>query len=401
MSIANDVPIRAIRHIFRANAPRHRGPIEARSLYRLWRESGLRRDDLSAAIRAMVDAGELRAEHESGRWQYFLVKRENIKEASGDASEQLSAAITAARTSAGGDRFENPAYRSRDRRRTDVPDGASPRERRRTPNNRLIASLPEAAREKLTRHLELVPMPPGLVLWNEGDAVNHFYFPIDCIVSLSIEMMDDVPVEVSCIGNEGVVDAMLLMGGRFAARRATVEIPGYAYRMPAGVLMETFDTDPIIRAHFLRYVRAIVMHMGQINACSQRHSIRQRLSRLLLSILDSTRSPVVATTHDRLAGMIGVRREGVTEEIGRLKLEGLVSGERGSLVVHDRKELEKRSCDCYILIRDEFDLLRSSKIATLNKKAAQKVGGAEHRDEGMDLSEPIIHREAAGRPRGC
>ena len=359
MSIAKDVPVRTIRHIFQANAPRHRGPIEARNLYRLWRETGLRRNDLSEGLRVMVDTGEMRAEYESGRCQYFLIKRNGVKVTSSDTSEDLRAAVAFARTSEGGGRLGPPMHEGRvDRRHPETSHQASPRERRTNPTNRLIAALPTAAQEKLARHLELVPMPPGLRLWNEGDVVTHLHFPIDCVVSLSIEMVDGSPVEVSYTGNEGVVDAMLLIGRGVAPRRATVEIPGYAYRIPAAVLIEAFESDPTIRTQLLQYLRAIVMHMGQISACGQRHSIQQRLSRLLLSILDSTRSPIMAITHDRLAGMVGVRRESVGEEIGRLKLEGVLGGERGSLVVLDRKELEKRSCDCYILIRDEYELLR-------------------------------------------
>ncbi|HEY7985447.1 MAG TPA: Crp/Fnr family transcriptional regulator [Methylophilaceae bacterium] len=223
--------------------------------------------------------------------------------------------------------------------------------------NRLLAALPAAEYERLAPHLELIELPLGEVL-REGGATQHYvYFPATAIVSLFYVLEDGSSTEIAVIGNIGIVGLWLFLGGETTPSRAVVRAAGYGYRMKGELLKNEFSRGGAVLQLLLRYAQALLTQTSQIAVCNRYHSVEQQLCRWLLLTLDRLPSDDLAITHELIASMLGVRREGVTEAAGNLQRAGLISYSRGHIEVLDRPGLEKAACECYEVVRSEYERL--------------------------------------------
>jgi CRP-like cAMP-binding protein len=205
--------------------------------------------------------------------------------------------------------------------------------------------------------MELVPMPLGLVLYESGSELRHVYFPTDCIVSLLYVMEDGASAEIAVVGNEGVIGIALFMGGETTPSRAVVQSAGHAYRLKGQLLKDEFNRSGELQHLLLRYTQALLTQMAQTAVCNRHHSIDQQLCRWLLLSLDRLSSNTLTMTQELIANMLGVRREGVTEAAGKLQADGLIEYSRGQITILDRPGLEARCCECYSVVKREFDRL--------------------------------------------
>jgi CRP-like cAMP-binding protein len=223
--------------------------------------------------------------------------------------------------------------------------------------NLLLAALPVADFARLESSLELVLMPLGHVLYESGNQLQHVYFPADCIVSLLYVMEDGHSAEIAIVGHEGVVGVALFMGGETTPSRGIVQSAGSAWRLPGRLLKEEFFRGGALQHLLLRYTQALLTQMAQTAACNRHHTVDQQLCRWLLLSLDRLASNELVMTQELIANMLGVRREGVTEAAGQLQKLGLIHYSRGRIRVLDRPGLEKKSCECYRVVKLEFDRL--------------------------------------------
>jgi CRP-like cAMP-binding protein len=230
--------------------------------------------------------------------------------------------------------------------------------------NHLFRALPEEARERVYPQLELVELPLGHVLYESGDTLQHVYFPVDCIVSLLYVLENGASAEIAVVGNEGMVGIALFMGGETTPNRAIVQSAGHAYRLKGAVLKQEFNRSGAFQHLLLRYTQALLTQMAQTAVCNRHHSVDQQLSRWLLLSLDRLSSNELTMTQELIANMLGVRREGVTEAAGKLQAHGLIRYSRGHITVLDRPKLEQASCECYAVVKTEFDRLLPDVIAS-------------------------------------
>lgn len=223
--------------------------------------------------------------------------------------------------------------------------------------NHLLAALPAVEFDRLASHLELVPMRFGDTLYEPGGHLRHVYFPTTSIVSLLYILEDGGSSEVAIVGNEGILGISLFMGGETTPSRAIVRSAGHAYRLEAQLLRQEFNrTGPLLRL-LLRYTQALMTQMTQIAVCNRHHSLEQQLCRWLLLSLDRLETNSLTMTQELIANMLGVRREGVTEAAGKLQRAGLIRYSRGHINVLNRPLMEKTACECYGVIKREFDRL--------------------------------------------
>ena len=230
--------------------------------------------------------------------------------------------------------------------------------------NHLLAALPAHECARLLPTLELVPMPLGDVLYEPGIQMRHVYFPTTSIVSLLYVMEDGASAEIAVVGNEGVVGVSLFMGGETTPSRAVVQSAGHAYRLKGQLLKEEFYRAGPMQRLLLRYTQALLTQMAQTAVCNRHHSLDQQFCRWLLLSLDRLPSNELIMTQELIANMLGVRREGVTEAAGHVQKAGLIEYHRGHITVLDRPGLEARSCECYEVVRKEFDRLLPDVTAT-------------------------------------
>jgi CRP-like cAMP-binding protein len=223
--------------------------------------------------------------------------------------------------------------------------------------NRLLAALPATDYERLLPQLEPVTLPLGMVLYESGGTLAYIYFPTDSIISLLYVMQDGASAEIAVTGFEGLVGIALFMGGESTPSRAVVQSAGSAYRLKAAVLKKEFDNGGALQHLALRYTQALITQMAQTAVCNRHHSVEQQLCRWLLLSLDRLASNELTMTQELIANMLGVRREGVTEAAGRLQKAGLIHYTRGHITVLDRARLEARVCECYAVVKKEYDRL--------------------------------------------
>ena len=229
--------------------------------------------------------------------------------------------------------------------------------------NHLLAVLPETESERLFPYLEPVQLPLGHALYESGDRLNHVYFPTTAIVSLLYVMENGASAEIAVVGNEGVVGIALFMGGETMPNRAVVQSAGQGYRLKGHVLTQEFNRSGALQHLLLRYTLALLTQMAQTAVCNRHHSVDQQLCRWLLLSLDRLPSNELTMTQELIANMLGVRREGVTEAAGKLQKAGLIDYRRGQISVLDRPGLEARVCECYEVVKKEFDRLLPDVIA--------------------------------------
>jgi CRP-like cAMP-binding protein len=226
-------------------------------------------------------------------------------------------------------------------------------------DNRLLAALSAEAAERLLPDLELVPMPLGKVIYESGIELKHVYFPTPgCIVSMLYVMADGASAEIAVVGDEGMVGIALFMGGGGTTpSRALVQSAGHAFVLKAPALRREFDRHAELQMLLLRYTQALITQMAQTAVCNRHHSVEQQLSRWLLLSLDRLPSNELTMTQELIANMLGVRREGVTEAAGKLQALRLIQYSRGRITVIDRAGLEARVCECYAVVKREYDRL--------------------------------------------
>jgi CRP-like cAMP-binding protein len=223
--------------------------------------------------------------------------------------------------------------------------------------NHLLAVLPDLEWERLAPHLLPVDMPLGNVVYESGDRLNYVYFPTTCIVSLLYVMEDGASAEIAIVGNEGLIGIALFMGGETTPSRAVVQSAGKAYRLDARILKEEFHRAGPVQRLLLRYTQALITQMAQTAVCNRHHSIDQQLCRWLLLSIDRLSSNELKMTQELIANMLGVRRSGVSEAAVKLQDVGLIRYSHGHIEVLDRPELETRVCECYGVVKREFDRL--------------------------------------------
>jgi len=220
--------------------------------------------------------------------------------------------------------------------------------------NHLLASLPKAEFERLSAHLELVPMPLGSYLYEPGAQLQHAYFPTTAIVSLHYVMESGATAEIAGVGNEGMVGVSLFMGGGTTPSSAVVHTGGHGYRLPGRLLKEEFNRAGLVQGLLLRYTQALITQINQTAACNRHHSIEQQFCRWLLLTLDRLPSNELTTTQELVASMLGVRREGITAVAGELQRAGIIHYRRGHISVLERDGLDARVCECYQVVKIEL-----------------------------------------------
>jgi CRP-like cAMP-binding protein len=223
--------------------------------------------------------------------------------------------------------------------------------------NHLLAALPAAEFKRLEADLELVQMPLGDVLYESGCKLHHVYFPTTSIISLLYVLEDGASAEIAVVGNEGILGISLFMGGDTTPSRAVVQSAGWGYRLKAHLMKEEFKRAGPLMYLLLRYTQALITQMTQTAVCNRHHSIEQQLCRWFLLSLDRLSGHSLTMTQDLIANNLGVRREGVTEAAGKLQRAGYIRYSRGHITVLDRPGLEVRVCECYQVVKLEFDRL--------------------------------------------
>ncbi len=231
-------------------------------------------------------------------------------------------------------------------------------------HNHLLAALPEAEYTRWLANLELTELPLGKVLYESGSRLSHVYFPTTAIVSLLYLMEDGASAEIAVVGFEGLIGISLFMGGESTTSRAVVQSAGYGFRLKASTMMLEFNRAGPVMHLLLRYTQALISQMTQTAVCNRHHSLDQQLCRWLLLSLDRLPGNELAMTQELIANMLGVRREGVTEAAGHLQDAGLIEYRRGHITVLDRPGLEHRTCECYSVVKQEYDRLLPATIAT-------------------------------------
>jgi len=224
-------------------------------------------------------------------------------------------------------------------------------------HNQLLAALPADEFQRWLPRLEPVDLPLGQVLYEPGAKLRYVYFPTTSIISLLYVMENGASAEIAIVGNEGLLGISLFMGGGTTPSRAVVQSAGHAYRLRADMIKTEFERFGPTMHLLLLYTQALITQMAQTAVCNRHHSIDQQLCRWLLLSMDRLPTNELSMTQELIANMLGVRREGVTEAAGRLQDAGLIRYQRGRITVIDRPGLEKRTCECYQVVRAEFDRL--------------------------------------------
>jgi CRP-like cAMP-binding protein len=239
-----------------------------------------------------------------------------------------------------------------------MPIGRDPK------SNHLLAALPEAEWSRWLPELELIKLPLGEVLYESGTLQTHIYFPTTAIVSLLYVMESGASAEIAVVGNEGAVGISLFMGGESTPSRAVVQSAGQGFRLKALMIKKEFSLSMPVMHVLLRYTQALITQMAQTAVCNRHHSLDQQLCRWLLLSMDRLHGNELVMTQELIANMLGVRREGVTEGALKLQKAGLIRYSRGHITVLDRKGLEERTCECYAVVKKEYDRLLPDLQAT-------------------------------------
>jgi len=230
--------------------------------------------------------------------------------------------------------------------------------------NQLLSALPAAEWQRWEPQLEAVDMPLGQVLYESGATLSHMYFPTTSIVSLLYVMENGASAEIAVVGNEGLVGVSLFMGGESTPSRAVVQSAGRGFRLKSKALKDEFNRSGPVLHLLLRYTQALITQMAQTAVCNRHHSLDQQLCRWLLLSLDRLQVNELVMTQELIANMLGVRRVGVTEGALKLQQDGLIRYSRGRIKVLDRPGLEKRTCECYAVVKKEYDRLLPVRLAT-------------------------------------
>lgn len=234
--------------------------------------------------------------------------------------------------------------------------------------NHILAALSDTELLHIAPNLEMVHLPLGQVIYESGSKLRHAYFPTSAIVSLLYNTENGSTTEIAGVGNEGVLGVALFMGGDAMPNYAVVHSDGYAFKLDACVFKKEFNRNGKLHHILLQYTQALLTHIGQTAVCNRHHSIEEQLCRWLLLTLDRLNGNELTITQELIAKKLGVRREGVTQAAGNLQQAGLIHYRRGHITVLNRKGLEERVCECYQIVKSEFDRLLPYKIITPNRE---------------------------------
>ena len=229
--------------------------------------------------------------------------------------------------------------------------------------NHLLAAVPTAEWKRLAKHLEPVDLSLAQVLYESGATMTHMYFPTTSIVSLLYVMENGSSAEIAVVGNEGLVGVSLFMGGESTPSRAVVQSAGKGFKIEAQIMKDEFNKAGPVMHLLLRYTQALITQMAQTAVCNRHHSLDQQLCRWLLLSLDRLHGTDLVMTQELISNMLGVRREGVTEAAMQLQAAGIIRYTRGKISVLDRPGLERRTCECYAVVKKEYDRLLPAKKA--------------------------------------
>jgi len=243
--------------------------------------------------------------------------------------------------------------------------------------NHLLNALPAEEYGRLFPHLELVQVKAGDIINYSGDNLRYAYFPTTCIVSLLYIMENGASSEIAMVGNEGIIGVALFMGGGSMPNQTVVLSTGYAYRLRGQQLMQEFNRNGMLLHLLLHYTQALIIQMAQTAACNRHHTIDQKICLWLLQCLDRLAGHELIMTHELISNMLGVRREGVTEAVGKLQRAGVINCSRGHITVLDRPGLEERVCECYQVVKAEIERLLP--------------GGSHRQYHTFELSIPEVH----------
>jgi len=224
-------------------------------------------------------------------------------------------------------------------------------------DNHLLAAFPEADWQRLRQHLEWVCMPAGMVLYEAGAGMSHVFFPTTCVVSLMNVTRAGQSAEIAAVGNDGVVGVSQFMGGGSTTSRAVVQSDGEGYRLKVGLVDDEFKRGGAVPALLLLYTQTFMTQVTQTAACNRHHTLVDRLSRSLLACQDRIGGDSLQMTQKLIGDMLGVRREAVTDAALYLQQAGMISYARGHIRVLDRRALERRSCECYAVVKNEYKRL--------------------------------------------
>ncbi len=228
--------------------------------------------------------------------------------------------------------------------------------------NRLLAALPREVYDKLAPNLKRVSLEQGKILHHPGQSIEDLYFPIDCLLSITITMRDGSTAEAGMVGNREVIGVNAFMGGRETTQTEyIVQIAGSAIKADARPLLEEFDRNKDLRDVLLRYTQALIAQISQTTGCNSLHVLDQRLARWLLEAQDRVDSDDLKLTHEFISHMLGVRRAGVTQAAQKLQESGLIRYQRGNVKILDQRGLERMSCECFSVLREEYDRLLGTK----------------------------------------
>lgn len=229
--------------------------------------------------------------------------------------------------------------------------------------NYLFHCIPEKEWKRLLPNIEQVSLPLGKVLYEPGIKMNYVYFPSTAIISLLYALENGSAAEIAVVGNEGIVGISIFMGGESTSSRAVVQSAGLGYRVPSRLILNEFNNAGPVMHLLLRYTQALITQMSQTAVCNRHHSLDQQLCRWLLLSLDRLTSNELIMTQELIANMLGVRREGVTEAALKVQKAGFIKYSRGHITILDRKGLENRTCECYAVVKAEYDRLLPNKMA--------------------------------------
>ncbi len=237
--------------------------------------------------------------------------------------------------------------------------------------------MPEEVLDRLLPDLKLISMPLGKVIYEPGMELEQVYFPCpSCIVSMLYVMVDGASAEIAVVGDEGMVGISLFMGGNSTPSRALVQSGGQAFGLPKETLIKEFERHSGFQILLLRYTQALITQMAQTAVCNRHHTLDQQLCRWLLLSLDRLVNQELSMTQELIANMLGVRREGVTEAAGNLQSLGLIRYRRGHISVLDRPGLEARVCECYAVVKKEYDRLlprKTTKVALAVPSSQKRI----------------------------
>ncbi len=229
--------------------------------------------------------------------------------------------------------------------------------------NHLIAALPEDEFTRLKQNLEPVSLSLGKVIYESGELLEYVYFPTTAIISLLYIMENGSTAEIGMAGNDGLVGVALFMGGSTTPNRAVVQSAGNAFRLRTKALQYEFGLNGMFQKILLRYTQYLMTQISQTAVCNRLHSVEQQLCRWLLINHDLLQTNKLIMTHDLIANMLGVRREGVSIAAGHLQKRGLIKYVRGTITMLDREGLETAACECYKVVKEEYDRLLGKYIS--------------------------------------